>query len=229
MSIEVRQGSHWVEPSPEVSTLIERYEVTGVAFAAAMRVFEASGDVSAFDALPSEGGAEIEIKVWARIAGFDDWRAQLVIRQIEGTLVTSSFTIEKRDGADPRGGLTSEILRSVPLGAVPRELNRLIGLTLPKRPVAQLAEDFHKAHRPGRRGRGDGYYAEVAAAYVSRLDSSSALADLADELALSPSQARNLLYAARRKGLLTEAPGGKAGGQLTDKAKDLLNGQHQAS
>jgi len=45
---------------------------------------------------------------------------------------------------------------------------------------------------------------------------------LSEKLHLSASQVRNLLYEARRRGLLTKASRGSAGGTLTEKALKLL-------
>lgn len=77
---------------------------------------------------------------------------------------------------------------------------------------------------PQRRGRDDRAYAVVAANYVERVAARSPhpVEDVAAALFLSPSQVRNLLYEARRRDLLTRAGRGRAGGHLTDKARDLL-------
>jgi hypothetical protein len=54
------------------------------------------------------------------------------------------------------------------------------------------------------------------------LSTATPLKSLADELRLSASQVRNKLYEARRRGLLTKAPTGRAGGELTKRATELL-------
>lgn len=87
------------------------------------------------------------------------------------------------------------------------------------------------ASRPGRRGRDERDYAEIAALYVDLLAAGdqTPVDTLAAKTYLSPSQLRNLLYEARRRGLLTKAAPGRAGGTLTDKARQLLeapDGQH---
>jgi hypothetical protein len=76
--------------------------------------------------------------------------------------------------------------------------------------------------RPGRRGRPDLEYAEIARDYISVLHEAKPMKVLSDKLHLSASQVRNLLYEARRRGLLTKAPRGSAGGALTEKALALL-------
>jgi hypothetical protein len=88
--------------------------------------------------------------------------------------------------------------------------------------------EFNEVRHPGRRGRDDSFYAQVAARYVHHLTSTdqAPTAALADEMTVSVSSVRGLLYEARRRGLLTDAPPGRAGGQLTDKARGLLHGAH---
>lgn len=87
------------------------------------------------------------------------------------------------------------------------------------------AEEFAAQPVAGRRrGRDDREYAVVAARYVQAVAEASPhpVEDVAAALFLSPSQVRNLLYEARRRELLTRAGRGRAGGHLTDKARDLL-------
>ena len=95
----------------------------------------------------------------------------------------------------------------------------------------RMANDFAERPRPGSAGRGDTHYAAVAASYVALLDAGDPrpVAALADQLHLSVTTVRNLLYKARERGLLTSAGRGRAGGQLTDKAKEMLSGNDQAS
>lgn len=84
--------------------------------------------------------------------------------------------------------------------------------------------------RPGRRGRPEVEYAQLAAAYVANLHHPAPVARVARDANLSVSQVRALLVAARRHKLLTPSPPGRAGGELTPKALQLLeepNGQHR--
>lgn len=76
------------------------------------------------------------------------------------------------------------------------------------------------------------YYARWAAAYADALARSpQPVADLAARHNLSPSQIRNLMHACRRRGMLTASPPGRAGGELTQRAVQLLkedsSGKHQ--
>jgi len=83
--------------------------------------------------------------------------------------------------------------------------------------------EFENNRRPGRRGRPDLYYAELAKQYVDLLaESSTPTKDLAQRLNYSPSSTRDLLHQARRRGLLSSPATGLAGGELTEKAKRLL-------
>jgi hypothetical protein len=65
-------------------------------------------------------------------------------------------------------------------------------------------------------------YAKAASAYVERLGERRPIQALAEHLIVSVPHARNLIYEARKRGLLTEAQPGRAGGTLTPKAMDLL-------
>lgn len=75
-----------------------------------------------------------------------------------------------------------------------------------------------------------GYLAEIAAAYVDawKAGSRTPTAAVADRLALEegvirePSTIERLVRRARKEGLLGPAPSGKAGGELTQRALDLL-------
>lgn len=90
--------------------------------------------------------------------------------------------------------------------------------------AAYLTEATVNAARPGRRGRPDREYALIAGRYVELLGGGPGAARrLATEQNLSASQVRSLLYEARRRGLLTDAPRGREGGALTPKAIECLS------
>ncbi len=79
--------------------------------------------------------------------------------------------------------------------------------------------------RPGRPGRPDAFYAEVASRYVDALDSGSRrpTADVAENLNYSAARVRDAVHEARERGLLSRpAAKGRPGGALTDRAKKLL-------
>jgi hypothetical protein len=128
----------------------------------------------------------------------------------------------------PVEGITRRMLRDVPLGGFVVAMRTEANHSLDDLPpiatgvVTAALERFAVIPRPGRSGRDDYDYATFAAMYVERVPSPTAKAELADELGLSPTQVGHLLYEARKRDLLTEAPRGKAGGELTDKARRLL-------
>jgi hypothetical protein len=87
----------------------------------------------------------------------------------------------------------------------------------------------HRLRRPGRRGRPEVEYAEWARRYVEALErnkrqpTAQLLADDAEAgIHRTDGEVRWYLSEARRRGLLTKAPPGKAGGSLTAKARRLL-------
>jgi hypothetical protein len=85
------------------------------------------------------------------------------------------------------------------------------------------ASAFRGSKRPGRRGRPDSEYLEVAVRYVHLVrDSGSPTKLLAEELHVSQSAARDLVHEARSRGLLTATTQGVKGGELTEKALKLL-------
>lgn len=145
------------------------------------------------------------------------------------------------DVPTPVGGLTARTLRRLKLGqaleAAYAQLENMIdrkgerGLANPER----VTEAFTKAavsrpRLPGRTGRDDTYYVAVAAAYVSAIGHGSRqpVVDAAKELSITwggdyePTYVRDLLHVARQRELLTRPPKGRAGGQLTDKARAIL-------
>lgn len=88
---------------------------------------------------------------------------------------------------------------------------------------------FNPGQKPkrGRRGpkaRPDREFAELAARYLAACESGSRrpVADVAEREGRSLEAVRQDLYRARKKGLLTRQTAGRAGGQLTPRAKKLL-------
>jgi hypothetical protein len=85
------------------------------------------------------------------------------------------------------------------------------------------------APKPGRRGRPDLFYARVALDYVRALGVAPATPTrrMLDDAAargehMTVNEVRARLRRARRRGLLTDAPPGRPGGELTDRALTLL-------
>lgn len=142
-------------------------------------------------------------------------------------------------GGSPQSPVSGRAIRRIPLGELENSARETIRFELAVRvhsefpAVAQsigddgaaLRSSLSDRVRPGRRGRPDKAYASLAAEYVNRLGSGREVAELADAFGYSTSRMRNMLYEARRRGLLTRPPKGKSGGQLTPKALALLGEQ----
>lgn len=133
-------------------------------------------------------------------------------------------------------GVTSRSLRELPLATIGRDARGWAagqlamsaaweaGVSMSPdlaQEVVQQVQSFRK--RPGRAKRGDRYYASAAAEYVELVATSATpLKALAERNRYSSSQTRNILSEARRRGFLTQAPAGRAGGELTPLARELL-------
>jgi len=118
----------------------------------------------------------------------------------------------------PDGEITARMVHEVRLGDIQRQAINKMTLLVPVHARAILGD----RKRPGRRGRPDLYYAEFAAAYVNALSSPAPIVTLAKQQNLSVSTVRNTIHEARRRGLLTRPPPGRPGGELTEKAQNLI-------
>jgi hypothetical protein len=129
----------------------------------------------------------------------------------------------------PEGGLTARLLRNVRVGAHMKVMKQILerfagdlkdlGLTMPTpRRAARPVKIQERTH-----GR-DATYARLAEAYVAAwaAGSRTPATDVARRWKLSAAKVRDLLHKARRRDLLTDTPSGKIGGELTDKARELL-------
>jgi hypothetical protein len=95
---------------------------------------------------------------------------------------------------------------------------------------------LQRPRRPGRAGTDDSVYAEWAGRYVDALevDPRRPVQHLIEDAAgagehITASKVRAYLNRARARGLLTDAPPGQPGGELTDKARDLLRSADEAA
>lgn len=174
---------------------------------------------------------------------FDEKHASvdIVHRDYEGLVFTVTFDDQGRvrafsakpmdwesDLLEIAPEITSRLLRKLPLGEMAivaaHDIAQVAGHARQWKP---WVETMAATPRPGRRGRPDQYYAQVAAAYCDALGHPTPVKYLATQLHVSPSQLRNLLNEARRRDLLSESPKGRAGGALTDKARRILEeGNH---
>ena len=159
--------------------------------------------------------------------------------KIEDAAVTT--TIEIVDGKplpirieltpDTDGFLSAKVFSRLGFSAIHREMKRDMGKPVVQSMLRGLGdtywdEPFLDIPRPGRKGRNDLDYAQWAKKYVDALSENPRrpVAILAKENpGFSEKTIRAILYKCRsRRGLLTKAPKGKAGGELTNKCIELL-------
>lgn len=169
---------------------------------------------------------------WEFLVSFSPAGAPVGFAVEAAVVVHPSLGRWMREGKPPRDAsappVTARFLRRVPVGEIQDIARRAIlekgGLVASPETVERWSRAFQEVKRPGRAGRDDRAYAEVASLYVAKLETGprTALRDLARELNYNDSQVRNMLYTARRRGLLTAALPGRAGGHLTEKAFTLL-------
>ena len=149
-----------------------------------------------------------------------------------GTWAAEAKGIHARDRV-PAGGLTSRKMRETPfeachgqLTAIVATLEKKLGARMwgPGSPWSQagLQPTTSPGRRRGRPGHSDEYLARVASVYVKHASKREAMRCTGDELDKGTEQARELVKLARRRGLLTPGIRGRAGGQLTQHARQLL-------
>lgn len=143
----------------------------------------------------------------------------------------------------PSGGLTARNLRKLTVGRALSAAYRHLGGLFRHDPAPDsllgqsiqcfAAQAVSEPRQPGRRGREDAFYAHVASAYVEAITQGSRRPVKDAALALSKAWSgtyedtyiRDLLGEARRRGLLTRPPKGRAGGELTTKGRQALGGR----
>jgi hypothetical protein len=167
------------------------------------------------------------------------WRARYTLVPQDGQAVVAELRVFREEQLDPplpRGGLTSRLLRQIPITAHLRiarktwqqredEGRNLFGL----RYDSLGAWGFTRAAlqdplRPGRKGHPDLLYAKLSSDYVRELarGTRNPVASIARRQHFSPSWVSQLIVRCRQKGFLTAAPVGRAGGQLTEAALAVL-------
>lgn len=157
-----------------------------------------------------------------------DWAITAFFEVQSGGAVLSGLLVRPAGGWSPPGGLTSDIVRGINLSTLrKRSLRRVRYLETPPYLGVDLVSHSDRRpgerKRPGRRGRTDLDYARLASRYVDLLDDPTPIKLMASQDDLSEITIRGLLYEARKRGLLTSATPGQAGGKLTDKAVRLLS------
>jgi hypothetical protein len=169
----------------------------------------------------------------------DGWVVDYILNVQDETFIVTRAEIHATVGEVPAGGLLTAVVRQV---TVPSHLDLLYGyfralrdegdwqaqmLIGPQLPASALLSKPIR-RRPGCKGREDAELAEWAEAYVNAhrnrgLRAAGSLwTDLAAETGERPQFCQRQVREAVRRGLKTPAPNGKAGGELTERARDLL-------
>lgn len=161
-----------------------------------------------------------------------DWEAVLWWPPASGG-GPAEIAIRARPGADPEvvaRGITTGTLRSIPVTRITEEMHRRVRKV--KDDAGPSLEDMARRirdavelePRPGRKGRPDAFFADVAAMYAwyVELHYPNPVRMLAEACGLTWKAAARWVRLARVKGFLTAAAGGRPGGELTDKARALL-------
>jgi hypothetical protein len=170
----------------------------------------------------SAGGEPI---VRGRLPGHPEWKVTATFAHQGDQLVVASCSIAPA-GDLPLGGLTARQVRRATLGDLTRRVSvglvgRILGALAPD--ATRPPDDDQTQPRPGRAGRDDHFYAVWAARYTERAAyTNRPIAELAEAHDRPPTRIREYIAEARRRGLLTATRPGRSGGQLTDKARALL-------
>jgi hypothetical protein len=174
----------------------------------------------------------------------DDWQIEMRLAVQSGRLIVSELHIKPRQRDNvPPGGITARALRRVPLHAGVAGFTSMLRAShrrdeaeillkdtgLEEVLSAQFARSRSTPKGAGRRALPDEILLEVAAAYVQAVDAGSAqpVVDAAKALNMKMVRARDLIYKARQRGLLTPTSWGLASGELTPQAKELLKSRRR--
>lgn len=168
---------------------------------------------------PGDRGAE-QVEVYAVTQGIGVRRRLAPVGEpVRGWPDEYGVTIHRLEG-DPAGAVT---MRAVGRGDVLHAVEVALGDPAVAYAMGERWGAVVKA-KPGRRGRTDLFYAAAALDYVRarQVEPAAPVRRMADEGAGTVDEIRARLRRARERGLLTAAPAGRPGGDLTDKAVDLL-------
>jgi hypothetical protein len=170
-------------------------------------------------------GQDQFLRVDAPIDGHPGWwvEATFVVTQSDLALISLSVSKKESDSTPPHA-LTVAVLRAVRLEGLYRQARgRVLNPTLTSGQWFFVQDGFQGSARPGRKGRADVEYADIARRYVGFVSTSAKpIEALAEQMAVSKSSASSYVHEARRRGLLTSTPQGSPGGRLTEKAIELL-------
>lgn len=169
-----------------------------------------------------EGG---QVAVYeGRVVNHNEWAMKVQFDMEMPGLPLVGLHLTPATLSPPTQGLTVDVIRNITVGPLHAAVRDFLQLPFNTGAVPESERNEQGGiRRPGRGGRDPLFYAEWAARYLNACRKSEApVAHLAEEHSFSEASIRGFLGEARRRGLLTPAPAGKAGGQLTDKAIALL-------
>jgi hypothetical protein len=155
------------------------------------------------------------------IEGYPGWQLLPDVEVTPDGFRLRKLVIEPSGDVTPASGITTRMLREIRTGALLALVRKMAGHMAPYLPAD--APDLSVSHRVGRRGKDDKFYARWAAEYAAACTRSGhPVAEMAARHHLSASQVRNLVHACRNRKMLTASPPGRAGGELTARAIELL-------
>ncbi|HXW87903.1 MAG TPA: hypothetical protein VEJ42_06560 [Streptosporangiaceae bacterium] len=153
------------------------------------------------------------------LEGYEGWVIRPEIDVTDRGLRIRRLVIEPVEET-PQPGITSRMLQRIRTGELIAAVRTLSDAFTNLAGTPPLTETKRV---PGRAGRGDMFYAQWAAEYVKSLAASGNPAkDMAAMHNMEIRQVRNLIQACRTRGMLTATIPGRAGGDLTEKAMELL-------
>jgi hypothetical protein len=192
---------------------------------------------------------ELALDLKASINGYPEWQVwAYVILTPGGTASLGELRLLPRGFSDD--GEEHPLAAEVPLGGIPARLVRAINagelLSLAQRAASEAADKFSRdkkvhskafvafanatSQRPGRKGHPIEHYLAWAERYVEKLRAGSRrpIAELASDTDWDQTYVRDTIRDARNKyGLLTPTGQGRAGGELTAKALELIEKSHE--
>jgi len=190
----------------------------------------------------------------ASVVGYPDWLVEAeVVPTSTGPAIRQLQVRPVAVAGLPTGGVPARLVRKINPGEL-LDLTRTrasesgeglsqlaeMGIALePGHPVTVYMESFSASanalsgqkKRPGRAGNGIDHYLDWAIRYAQRVDAGDRhpIVSLAEEHGKTRQYVRDTITDARRRyGLLPRPGQGKAGGQLTDKARSLIEQRTQA-
>lgn len=158
-----------------------------------------------------------------------DWTVGAEIDDSSGVAAIVGMTLRRKDHPDvgtrlggplvADSGLTSAVVRSVSLTELVTQANFHLHITqLAEGAASRLLRDPQKG-----RQNPDIYYAVWASRYAdATVASRSPIADLAKTHEMERTQVRDLIHECRARGFLPPSRPGRAGGQLTPRALEVL-------